>query len=71
MQHGKVVRVDRFGLGFIEGTGAQYAFTFDKVEGYRGQNPREVGLQVGSSVQFSVEDGLIQRVKIESAIPRE
>ncbi len=71
MFEGRIVRVDRFGLGFVEARGTntdthQYAFTFDKVEGYRGQPPREIGLEEGCAVRISVRDGLIKSVKISS-----
>jgi len=65
---GKVLRVDRIGLGFIECTGQQYSFTFDKVQNYRGEEPREIGLYEGCVVKFTVaQDGLsINNVVIAS-----
>jgi len=55
---GRVLRVDRFGLGFIESAGIQYAFTFDKIKNYRGEQPREIGFYAGRTVQFTVaQDG--------------
>ncbi len=66
-REGIVLRVDRF-LGFIYSTGTQYAFTLDKLEGYRGEQLREFGLYEGCSVRFTVaHDGLsVKNVFISS-----
>jgi hypothetical protein len=69
MHEGRVVRVDNYGLGFIESTGgSQYAFTFDQIQGYRGQQPRDLGLKEGVIVRFTVHDGLIKDVFISSEL---
>ena len=52
---GTIVRFDRSGLGVILSTGTQYPFTFDKLEGYRGEQPGEFGIREGCSVTFSVD----------------
>lgn len=67
---GILLRVDRFGLGFVESTGAQYAFTFNKIENYRGEQPREIGFYEGCPVRFTVlQDGLsIKDVRFSSVI---
>jgi hypothetical protein len=54
---GKIILVDLFGVGFIESTGTQYAFTFDKIQNYRGEQPQQLGLQKGCPVEFEA-DGL-------------
>jgi hypothetical protein len=67
MHQGRVTRVDNHGFGFIESTGgAQYTFTFDQIEGYRGQKPKQLGLKEGLVVRFTVHDGLINQVEISS-----
>ncbi len=65
---GTVVRVDRSGLGVISTGGTQYPFTFDKLEGYRGEQPWEYGLREGCSVKFSVDaEGLIVKSVVLSS----
>lgn len=55
---GKLLRVDRFGFGIIESNSVQYAFTFDKIMNYRGEQPREIGFYEGRTVQFTfAQDG--------------
>lgn len=66
LRQGTVLRVDYFGLGFIESTGTQYSFTFDKLEGYRGEQPREIGLHEGCTVRFTVDGLSIKSVIISS-----
>jgi hypothetical protein len=52
---GKVLRINEYGLGIVEDqvSHQQFAFTFDKINGYRGEAPREIGLFVGVQVRFS------------------
>lgn len=55
-QHeGKVLRVNEAGLGIVEDERSrqQFVFTFDKIRGYRGESPREIGLRAGAHVRFS------------------
>lgn len=64
---GEVVGLDRLGLGFIRYGVTTFPFTFDKLEGYRGQQPREFGLHEGCLVRFTVVDGSINSVKVSSS----
>jgi hypothetical protein len=65
LHQGRVMRVDSHGFGFIESTGgSQFTFTFDQIQGYRGQRPRDLGLKEGLVVRFTVHDGLINNVVI-------
>jgi len=45
---GEITRVDRFGVAYIRVAGRDAAFTFDKIHDYRGEQPKELGLTVGS-----------------------
>lgn len=68
MHKGTLLRVDRFGLGVIASTGMTYAFTFDKIPNYRGEQPQEIGFYEGCPVLFTVaNDGLsIKSVAVSS-----
>ena len=52
---GVILRVNEQGLGIVKDTQSnqQFAFTFDKITGYRGESTRELGLVVGAQVQFN------------------
>jgi hypothetical protein len=73
MHEGRVTRVDSHGFGFIEAVditgGAQFAFTFDQIQGYRGQQAKDMGLKEGVVVRFTAHDGLIKDVIISSGKP--
>jgi len=60
---GMIVRVGK-GVGFIEGTGGQLGFTFDKLHGYKGQSAREIGLVEGCIVRFTIDNGVISQVSL-------
>lgn len=66
---GNVVRLEDFGLGFIqpEQSNQQYPFTFDKIEGYRGEPPNTLGLHVGSNVTFTLQNGMIDSIQLPHA----
>ena len=54
---GRVLTVSGDGLGFVEDidTNRRYPFTFDKIEGYKGETLKELeamGIQAGSRVRF-------------------
>ena len=65
---GKVVYLTATGLAMVEecvaGATATYGFTFDKIRGYRGESPREIGLAVGTEVDFKAEGEIVQEVSI-------
>jgi len=55
-QHeGKILRINNAGLGIIEDERSQqqFVFTFDKIQNYRGEEARQLGLTVGTYVRFS------------------
>lgn len=64
----KVTGLDRLGLGFVEATGQQFAFTFDQIDGYRGQHAREIGLKIGAIVGVQVTGGKVNRISL-SGVP--
>jgi DNA-directed RNA polymerase subunit RPC12/RpoP len=54
---GRVLNVSKDGLGFVEDleTSRRYPFTFDKIEGYKGENLGELevmGIAPGAYVRF-------------------
>jgi hypothetical protein len=59
---GVIVRINEQGLGIVEETESheRFAFSFDKINGYRGESPKEMGLKAGALVRFdsSPEDGI-------------
>ena len=56
---GVLRRLTRDGFGIIEDNRSHdwFAFTFDKIVGYRGQDAQELGLSVGANIAFSVPVG--------------
>ena len=66
LQSGTILRVNPVGLADAEDTKSKeiYSFTFDKIEGYRGQSVEELGLISGSRVAFSSLDGVVRSVRI-------
>ena len=68
---GKVTRLEDFGLGFVknEETNEQFAFTFDKIAGYRGERPDHLGLEVGADVTFHLSNGLVDSIQLGSIDP--
>lgn len=65
---GVVLRLTEYGLGVVEDNASreQFTFTFDKIRGYRGEEPKELGLHVGSRIWFSatVDTGVIVSVRL-------
>ena len=47
---GLIFRINDFGLCELSVDGERVPFTFDKLQGYRGEQPTEVGLRVGVTV---------------------
>ncbi|NBB82665.1 MAG: hypothetical protein GVY28_04600 [Alphaproteobacteria bacterium] len=67
-RQGRIVQVSDTGVGVIEGLSdhGAYAFTFDKIRGYRGESIREMALGIGTRVTFRttghcVLDVILQR----------
>ena len=54
---GVVVHVNVSGLGVVKDSGSDthYSFTFDKIRGYRGERPKEIGLREGKHLVFYVD----------------
>jgi hypothetical protein len=65
-QSGKVLRVENWGLAFLEHpkTSQVYPFTFDLIQGYGGEPATKIGLRAGGSVQFAVNKGVISAVRL-------
>ncbi len=62
---GTVERFDNFGLGFVTVNGRSVPFTFDRIEGYRGEQPKEIGLKAGMAVSVELADGKAQKIRLE------
>lgn len=63
----RITRVDRLGLGFVELTGTApkyYAFTFDRLIGYRGEPLKEFGLHEGRLVHILLKDDRVELVSL-------
>jgi hypothetical protein len=64
---GEVTRVEFSGFGILRSRTDKllYAFLFQDIDGYKGERPKELGLEVGKSVEFELgEDGLVSKVWI-------
>ncbi len=64
---GTVVDITTSGTGVVQPSGSArgqplMGFTFDKLDGYRGQTPREYGVFVGTTVRFQEEGGHIRKI---------
>jgi hypothetical protein len=68
-QSGKVLRVENWGLAFLEDqkTSQVHPFTFDLIQGYAGEPAAKIGLRVGGSVQFAMNKGIISAVRLAAA----
>lgn len=64
LEEAVITRIEGFGLGFVESrsTGERYAFRFDKIDGYRGETLRELGLHEGSTVLIEVDGPYVRSV---------
>jgi len=74
---GRVLRLDKVGLGIIVSDASEaqieekeYPFTFDKIEGYKGESlkdlAKELGLSDGQAVKFTLDgDDLVREVTVE------
>ena len=67
MERGKVVRLESFGLGFLqqEGSEEQFPFRFDQISGYRGESPRSIGLRIGADVSFTLRNDRVETILLE------
>lgn len=71
MRSGTLVRLESYGLGFIqphEG-GEQLVFTFDQILGYGGQRPGEIGLRLGCRLLYRRDRDRIEEVLIPADRP--
>jgi hypothetical protein len=66
---GVILRVNEDGIAFLEETDSKacFVFTFDKLAGYSGQTAKELGLRVGSYVNFSHSGNAVLEVRFQSA----
>jgi hypothetical protein len=62
---GVIVKVNKDGLGFLEedGTKFRFAFTFDKISGYKGESAMELGLYPGVRVRFAAHRHKIRHIE--------
>jgi len=62
---GIVVKLNKDGLGFLEeeGSKSRFAFTFDKIIGYKGESAIELGLHPGVRVRFRVHQQKVSCVE--------
>lgn len=66
-QTGTLVRIDPHGVGYIQSGGEERGFTFDKIEGYRGESVKEMGLKAGQPIGVTIApDGMIATVNIRA-----
>ena len=51
---GTITQLTRSGMGYLReaGSGRDFVFTFSRIDGYRGESLREMGLKAGSAVDF-------------------
>lgn len=70
---GVVLRLTEYGLGIAEDKNSheQFAFTFDKIRGYRGEKPKELGLHIGSPIWFSATAGTGVVISVQLSKPLE
>ncbi len=62
---GVVSRVTDFGLAFItDKNGDDYCFRFNRILGYRGEYPHEIGLKAGRKVRFLAAAGRVRQVDL-------
>lgn len=63
-RHGALIRINNAGLCFIEEntSGRRYVFTFDKIVGYAGQSPGELGLRIGRQLRFLSDAEQVEEV---------
>lgn len=64
MPVGKIIRLEKYGLGFVESedTGKQYPFRFDQIVGFKGEPLKEMEVRVGSRVSFELQNGRISEI---------
>jgi len=72
---GTVLRLDQVGLGIIVAnptdadlTEKEYPFTFDKIQGYKGEPVNDLGLSEGAGVEFTLDEN--GRVSMVTPEPR-
>lgn len=67
MRTGSIQIVNSGGLAIVEdvNTHAQFPFKFGKIVEYKGENPREIGLIRGATVEFETSGNFVTRVEIK------
>ncbi len=65
---GSISRVNDFGLCEVRSEdGVRIPFTLDKLQGYRGQQPDEIGLRVGIKVNLETDaQGRVTSAQLET-----
>lgn len=66
MHIGQVVFLDREGVVVVrdQQSHRHFAFTFDKIKGYRGETAREIGLREGRQVRFDMRNDQVASVEL-------
>lgn len=63
-----IERVERGGLAFVRVGEESLPFSFDKIDGYKGEKPGAVGLFKGVQVEAYVTLGKVSRVVLKSPL---
>ncbi len=65
-QTGRIVHLDKQGLVVVqeESSHSHFAFTFDKIKGYRGESAKEIGLKEGRRVRFSADGEQVKTAEL-------
>lgn len=63
---GRIVHLDKQGLVVVQDTSSRchFAFTFDKIKGYRGETAKEIGLREGREVRFVAEGERVEQAEL-------
>ncbi len=65
---GKIVRVLPGGYGYVkqDSNGRTYIFSFDAIQGYRGQSAKRLGLRRGTKVSFLPQGDRITSLEVNN-----
>ena len=64
---GFILRINDFGLCEVSANGERIPFTLDKLQGYGGQQPKEIGLRVGVVVRLERDaEGRVTAAQMET-----
>jgi hypothetical protein len=65
-RYGLIVELDKDGLVVVQDKDnhSHFAFTFDKIKGYRGETAREIGLREGRQVRFDADGKHVKKAEL-------